>query len=76
MERKLEIATRVLCLRGVLTYSRECEGTLGGGPLERNVCYLYTHYWESSKILEGDYVMDRVPRCRPLNFKNVHTICC
>ena len=30
---------------------RECEWTLGGGPLERNVCPLYIHYCESSKSL-------------------------
>ena len=42
---------------------RECEGTLGGGPLVRNVCLLYTRYCESSKSLEGDCGMDKVPRC-------------
>ena len=25
---------------------------LGGGPSERKVCYLYTHYCESSKALK------------------------
>ena len=25
-----------------LTNSRECEGTLGGGPLEKKVCKLYS----------------------------------
>ena len=49
-------------------YSRECKGTLGGGPLERNVCLLYTRYCycESSKSLEGDCGMDRVSRFRLL----------
>ena len=28
----------------------------------RNVCYLYTRYCESSKSLEGDCSMDKVPR--------------
>ena len=32
---------------------------LGGGPLERNVCYLYTHYCKSSKSLKGDRGRDR-----------------
>ena len=31
--------------------------------LVRNVCYLYTCYCESSKSLEGDCGMDKVPRC-------------
>ena len=39
---------------------------LGGGPLERNVCKLYTRYCESSKSLEGGCGMDRVPQCRLL----------
>ena len=39
----------------VLTYSREYEGTLGGGLLERNVFQLYIRYCESSKSLEGDW---------------------
>ena len=57
MERKFEIATRALCVRMSYDfYSRECEGTLGGGPLVRNVC-------ESYKSLEGDCGMDKVPRC-------------
>ena len=45
--RKFKIAAGML-------YSRECEWTLGCGPLERNICYLYTHHCESSKSLEGD----------------------
>ena len=49
-----------------MTYSRECEGMLGGGSLVRNVFYLYTCYCESSKSLEGDCGMDKVPRCRLL----------
>ena len=49
-----------------MTYSRESEGTNGGGPLVRNVCKLYTCYCESSKSLEGDCGMDKVPRCRLL----------
>ena len=32
---------------------------LGGGPLERNVCYVYTQYCESSKSLEGDCGMNK-----------------
>ena len=32
---------------------------------------LYTCYCESSKSLEGDCGMDKVPRCR--HFKNIHT---
>ena len=48
---------------------------LGGDPLKRNVCLLYTCYCESSKYLEGDCGMDRVSRCRLLcHFKSVHTI--
>ena len=43
-----------------MTYSRESKGTLGGDPLVRNV--LYTCYCESSKSLEGDCGMDKVPR--------------
>ena len=46
-----------------MTYSRECEWALGGGPLVRNVCYLYTRYCESSKSLEVDCGMDK---CRLL----------
>ena len=53
MERKFEIAVRTNGLRAS-SDSRECEGTLGVGPLERNVCLQYTCYCESSKSLEGD----------------------
>ena len=41
-------------------------GTLGGGPLERNVCKLYTRYCGSSKSLEVDCGIDGVPRSRLL----------
>ena len=37
VERKFEIAAIILQV-WVLTYSREREWTLGGCPLERNVC--------------------------------------
>ena len=55
-----------MCTHEFMTCSRECEGTLGGGPLVRNVFQLYTCYCESSKSLEGDCGMDEVPRCRLL----------
>ena len=67
VECKFVIAARTLCLRvSSDIYSRECNGTLGIGLLERNICLLYTHYCETSKSLEGDCGMDRVPRCHLL----------
>ena len=59
VESKIEIAVSV---SSDLFYG--CVWTLGGGPLERNVCQLYTRYCESSKSLEGDCGRDRVRRCR------------
>ena len=53
MEHRFEIATKTLCLCvRVQTYSRECDGMLGAVPFERNVCLLYTCYFESSKSLD------------------------
>ena len=37
MECKFQFSARTLCLVYALTYSRECEGMLGGGQLERKV---------------------------------------
>ena len=36
---------------------------LGGDPLERTVCELYTRYCEYSKSLEDDRGRDRVRQC-------------
>ena len=65
--------------RSSFNYSRECEWTLGGGPLEkeRNVCLWYTHYCESSKSMEGDHDKDRVDDAVFLHpFRKVHTRNC
>ena len=44
-----------------MTYSKECEEMIGGGPLVWNVCELYTRYCEFSKSLEGDCGLDTMP---------------
>ena len=59
MERKFEITAGTVCSSVSFDLYR-CEWTLVGDLLERNVCYLYTHYCESSKSLEGDRSRNRV----------------
>ena len=55
----------MLCLLVSFDNSRECEGTLGGGPLERKVCELYSGI-VSLLNLEVDCGRDRVRQCRLL----------
>ena len=56
----------------VLTYSRECKWTLGGGPLERT--YANCTHINVSLLKACDCGMDRVQRCHLL--KKVHSRNC
>ena len=49
-----------------MTYSRESRGRLEVAIGEERLLTVYTRYCESSKSLEGDCGMDKVPRCRLL----------
>ena len=42
----------------------ELENASGTRECEWNVCYLYTHFCEFSKSLDGDRARDRLLQCR------------